>query len=137
MGPPTRGQPVTDLHLDTHVVVWLAAGEFERIPPSLHQRLAADSLRVSPMVRLELTYLHEKGRLSEPAGRILDQLEQAIGLVEATGSFGAAVRAAETLTWTRDPFDRMIAADALVSFATLATKDEAIRGALGQYAVWD
>jgi len=128
---------VTDLHLDTHVVVWLAAGEFDRIPHSLQQRLESDSLRISPMVRLELTYLHEKGRLSEPAGRVLDQLEHAIGLVEAPGPFGAAVRAAESLIWTRDPFDRVIAAHALASFATLATKDEVIRRSLGAYTVWD
>jgi PIN domain nuclease of toxin-antitoxin system len=128
---------VTDLHLDTHVALWLYLGEHDRIPSGLRERLGADALRVSPMVRLELVYLHEIGRLVPPAHRVLDELAHAIGLVEESMAFGAVVKAAETLTWTRDPFDRMIAAHALVSFATLATSDEKIRKALGPYAVWE
>ena len=128
---------MTDLHLDTHVVVWLAGNESERIPASLRQRMADDSLRVSPIVRLELTYLHEIGRVAEPAHRVLAELEHSIGLVEDPMSFTAVAKAAEMLTWTRDPFDRMIAAHALVSFATLATSEEKIRQALGSQAVWD
>ena len=128
---------MTDLHLDTHVVLWLYVGEHHRIPFALRERMATDPLRVSPMVRVELVYLHEIGRLDPPAHRVLDELEHSIGLVEDPMSFGAVAKAAETLTWTRDPFDRMIAAHALVSFATLATSDETIRKALGSYAVWD
>jgi len=128
---------VTDLQLDTHVVVWLYAGEHDRIPAGIRERLAVEPLRVSPTVRMELTYLHEIGRLAAPAARILDELEHSIALTEDATAFGAVVRAAETLTWTRDPFDRLIAAQALVSFSTLVTKDDNIRQALGTYAVWD
>ncbi|MDQ6525282.1 PIN domain-containing protein [Nocardioides sp. LHD-245] len=127
---------MTALHLDTHVVVWLYAGEHARFPDPVRERLAADPLRISPIVRLELTYLHEIGRITVPAARIVDELERAIGLEEDVTPFGAVTRAAEALSWTRDPFDRLIAAQALVSFATLATKDDVLREGLGQYAVW-
>lgn len=127
---------MTALHLDTHVVVWLYAGEHERFPDVLRGRLAEDPLRISPMVRLELTYLQEIGRITVPAARIIDELERAVGLAEDATPFGAVIHAAEALSWTRDPFDRLIAAQALVSFSTLATKDDVLLEALGQHAVW-
>lgn len=40
-------------------------------------------------------------------------------------------------TWTRDPFDRLIVAQALEARCPLATKDSRIRGVLGDRAVWD
>ena len=125
------------LHLDTHVVVWLYAGEHARIPADLRRRLTVDPLRVSPMVRLELTYLHEVGRLTEPSYRILAELKAAVGLEEDRTSFADVMTAAEPFTWTRDPFDRVIAAQAAASFGTLATKDEAIRRHLPDITVWD
>ncbi|MCX6399288.1 MAG: PIN domain-containing protein [Propionibacteriales bacterium] len=128
---------MTDLHLDTHVLVWLYAGEHSRFPERLRERLAVDQLRFSPMARLELTYLHEIGRIGAPADRIIDELQRSIGLVEDRTAFDAVIRAAETQTWTRDPFDRIIAAQSLVAFASLATKDERVQQGLGQYAVWD
>lgn len=128
---------MTDLHLDTHVVVWLFAGEHDRLPEDLRQRLENTPLRVSPMVRLELAYLHEIGRLTVPASPMLAELERSIGLTEDTTRFSTVAHAAEAQTWTRDPFDRVIAAQALVSFATLVTRDRNIRTALGQHAIWD
>lgn len=128
---------MTDLHLDTHAVIWLYTGKHDQFPDALRQRLAVEPLRVSPMVRLELTYLHEIGRLMPRAGQVLDELERSVGLVEDPIQFDAVAKAAEMLTWTRDPFDRMIAAHALVSFATLVTKDEVIRKAMPRYTVWD
>lgn len=128
---------MTDLHLDTHVVVWLFAGEHDRLPTDLRRRLADTPLRVSPMVRLELAYLHEIGRLTVPASPILAELERSIGLAEDTTPFATVASAAEAQTWTRDPFDRVIAAQSLVAFATLVTRDQRIRKALGQHAIWD
>lgn len=128
---------MTDLHLDTHVLVWLYAGEHARFPEGLRERLAVDPLRFSPMARLELTYLHEIGRIATPADRIIDELQRSVGLSEDTTPFAAVVKAAEMQTWTRDPFDRVIAAQSLVAFGSLATKDDRVRRGLGQYAVWD
>ncbi|HWJ67213.1 MAG TPA: PIN domain-containing protein [Nocardioides sp.] len=127
---------MTALHLDTHVVVWLYAGEHARLPDNVRARIEDEALVCSPMVRLELAYLHEIGRTTVPAHRILDELEHSTGLVEDTTAFPAVARTAESLIWTRDPFDRVIAAQALAAFGTLVTKDDHLRHRLGQYAFW-
>lgn len=125
------------LHLDTHVVVWLYAGEHDRFAEALRQRLDTASLRFSPMVRLELTYLHEIGTLTEAPDRILTELESAVGLGEDTHPFGRVIDMAERTTFTRNPFDRVITAQALCAQALLATKDARIRATHPASTVWD
>jgi PIN domain nuclease of toxin-antitoxin system len=46
------------------------------------------------------------------------------------------VNAAQGLSWTRDPFDRLIAAHAIVADALLLTADETIRKHL-PLATWE
>jgi len=91
--------------------------------------------RISPIVELELTYLYEVRRVSEPAVAPLSALRQSIGLAVADSSMAALVDAAVALTWTRDPFDRLIAAHAIVAGAPLITADRTILENLPQ-AVW-
>lgn len=79
------------------------------------------------MVRLELAYLHEIGRVSVPPAPVLDELGAQLGLVQCQTPFAAVVLQAEAQTWTRDPFDRLIVAQAMVNNADLVTKDQAIR----------
>ncbi len=81
---------------------------------------------VSPIVELELTYLHEVGRVTEPATAPLTALRKTIGLQVADVSLVTLARAASELSWTRDPFDRMIAAQAIVADAPLLTADRRI-----------
>jgi PIN domain nuclease of toxin-antitoxin system len=85
---------------------------------------------------LELTYLYEVGRVSEPASAPLTALRRSIGLEVADGSLAEVVQAAVGLTWTRDPFDRLIAAHAIVAGSPLITADRAIRDNL-PLAIWD
>ncbi len=125
------------LHLDTHVVVWLYAGLHDRFPASLRERLNEASLRFSPMVRLELGYLHEIGRIVDEPRRILAELATAMGLVEDAQPFGRVVDLAERMTFTRDPFDRIIVAQALAARDLLVTKDERILAAHPDQAIWD
>jgi len=126
----------TSLHLDTHAAVWLYAGEHDRLPPGVRRRITVDPLRVSPLVRLEITYLHEVGRLTEPAHRILGELQRSVGLEEDDTSFARVVDVAEAFTWTRDPFDRMIAAQAVAASADLVTKDGTMRSNLPDSTLW-
>lgn len=91
---------------------------------------------MSPVVELELTYLYEVGRVSEPAARPLTALRGSIGLEVADVSTAQLVQAAADLSWTRDPFDRLIAAHAIVANVPLVTADETIRRNLS-LAVWD
>jgi PIN domain nuclease of toxin-antitoxin system len=91
---------------------------------------------MSPVVELELTYLYEVGRVAEPALAPIDALRRSIGLQVADVSMAALMRAATGLSWTRDPFDRMIAAHAIVADVPLVTADRTILDNL-PLATWD
>ncbi|MFP4378280.1 MAG: type II toxin-antitoxin system VapC family toxin [Spirochaetales bacterium] len=124
------------LHLDTHVVVWLYAGDRSRFP---HRALAAldhGRLVYSPAVRLELAFLHEINRIRVGAVEILSYLRDRIGLVPDDIPYLVAVGAAESLSWTRDPFDRLITGSASAGSQPLLTRDTLIR-ANYPGAVWD
>ena len=97
--------------------------------------LETEEAFISPIVELELTYLHEVGKVSEPAAAPLSALRRSIGLQVADVSLEAIVAAAASLNWTRDPFDRLIAAQAIVADAPLLTADRTILEHLPQ-ATW-
>ncbi len=90
----------------------------------------------SPIVELELTYLYEIGRVSKPASAPLASLRRSIGLQPADLPLTELIQAATGLSWTRDPFDRLIAAHAIVANAPLVTADETIRENL-PLAIWN
>lgn len=124
------------IYLDTHVVVWLYAEGAAALPEMAVQMLEeASEIRISPMVRLELQYLYEIGRVNQPALIVLDALESSLGLSVCHSPFSAIVREAEAHSWTRDPFDRIIVAHAALHDAQLLTKDETIRANYAK-AVW-
>lgn len=91
---------------------------------------------MSPIVELELTYLYEVRRVTEPATAPLAALRKGIGLQVADASLAALTQAASDLSWTRDPFDRLISAHAIVADAPLVTADRTILDNLS-LAVWD
>ena len=53
-------------YLDTHVVAWLYEGLVEKLSSPARQAIEDSTLLFSPMVELELQYLHEIGRLTVP-----------------------------------------------------------------------
>ncbi len=114
------------IHLDTHVVVWLFQGDRQRLQPVAH-RLEASHLIISPMVALELQYLYEIGRLRVSAREVLSFLLDRHGLRESAHPLTDVVRVAVGLTCTRDPFDRLIAAQAMVEDVPLLTIDGILR----------
>lgn len=67
---------------------------------------------------------------------MLAALRQELGLEVSDGSIAELGQAAMDLSWTRDPFDRLIAAHAIVANTPLVTADETIREHL-PLAVWD
>jgi PIN domain nuclease of toxin-antitoxin system len=113
--------------LDTHAVAWLYAGEIERFTDGGRRRIEEDDLVVSPMVELELQYLRETGRLTVDAAGIVDFLARSIGLRVDDEAFPDVVRESLIQSWARDPFDRLIAAQAALRAAPLLTKDRTIR----------
>ncbi len=114
------------IYLDTNAVVWLAGDQTQLSPQVRATVNAAQQLLISPMVRLELTYLYEIGRLAHPAQAVLDHLATALPLRECDRPFVAVVLAAADLSWTRDPFDRLITAQAALGADTLLTRDMTI-----------
>ena len=113
--------------LDTHIVVWLYAGMVEKLSESAKHTIEMDFLLYSPIVALELQYLHEIGRLRVGSDKILMALQEDIGLQPTDLSLGVIIATAKSLTWTRDVFDRIIVATAMAAEARLITKDTTIR----------
>jgi PIN domain nuclease of toxin-antitoxin system len=113
-------------YLDTHVVAWLYAGEVQRFPAPARHHLERSELRISPAVCLELQYLYEIRRVQGPALEVVSHLTQALGLKVCDLPFSRVASAALEQSWTRDPFDRLITAQAACQQAWLLTKDETI-----------
>ena len=116
--------PVT--YLDTHIAALLFAGSVKRVPRGVRQLLGESLLRVSPMVLLELDYLREVGRINPTSSDILRGLEAYLGVSVCEIPFPRIVHEASRLTWTRDPFDRIIVAHAAVTSSVLLTRDRSI-----------
>lgn len=116
------------VYLDTHVVVWLFAGELHKLSPRAIELIEANELLISPMVMLELELLHEIGRLSYSHETILTSLAESIDLRVCDLPFASITREATRHTWTRDPFDRMIVAHAASrNNSILLSRDRKIR----------
>ena len=123
------------IYLDTHVVAWLYAGELGLLPQTVRHLLETEELLISPMVELELQYLYESGRTTQPGRAVVDALDEEIGLARCGLPFGQVIAAALDQGWTRDPFDRVIVAQARARRLPLLTKDRSILDNYGD-AVW-
>ena len=115
------------LHLDTHVVIRLYAGERDYFPSRAVAALDHGRLVYSPIVELKVQYLNEIGRITVGPEAIFPYLADRIGLAPDETPYMVVIRAARPLSWTRDPFDRLITAAALASGHPLLTRDRAIR----------
>ena len=124
------------IHLDTHVVVWLFAGELDRLSKAACAAIEEEPLAICPIVTLEIEYLYEIGRLERPEEDIIGRLQARIGLRYCSTPWHEVVTQAVPLSWTRDPFDRLIVAAALAEDARLLTKDVVIRQNCAR-AFWD
>lgn len=116
------------VYLDTHVVVWLYAGLTERFSEPVRGLINDHEVFISPIVRLELQYLHEVQRVTDEAHTIVADLANRIGLQVCSRPFNQIVTRALTCTWTRDPFDRLIVANAALRDNYLVSKDQTILG---------
>ena len=115
------------IHLDTHVVCWLYAGRVDLLSRPAREAIELNALALSPMVALELQYLREIGRIRHGPKRLIAALHADLGLSLSDLPFAAVAARAQTFSWTRDPFDRLIAAEAAVARARLVTRDDILR----------
>ncbi len=124
------------IYLDTHAVVWLYSGELHFFSEKACQLIEENELLISPLVLLELQYLFEIKRITVEPTVIFDSLAESVGLQKCRASFAQVIAEAMRISWTRDPFDRIITATAMIHQAPLLTKDETIRREY-KLAVWD
>lgn len=115
--------------LDTNALIWLEQGH-RRARPLLED---GRRLHLSPATLLELQFLHEVGRIRIDTASLSALEDDERWQLDEPPAAAWFARAAG-LTWTRDPFDRLIAAHALLRRWRLATGDGALAAQLGPSA---
>lgn len=123
------------IYLDTHIVVWLYAGKIDKLSDKTRETINDNPIFISPIVRLELQYLYEIERITEKADVIVTDLSDKIGLQVCDKNFKNIINSALNYSWTRDPFDRIIVANADLNQSVLLTKDKNILKNYGK-AIW-
>jgi PIN domain nuclease of toxin-antitoxin system len=121
--------------LDTHVVIWLYEGLTHKFPKATQKIIDEHDLKISAASFLELQFLYEINRITKDASEITDDLHLRVGLQIADSNLALIAKQAQPLHWTRDPFDRLIVADALLLQCQLITKDRTILENCEQ-AIW-
>lgn len=113
--------------LDTHIIVWLYFGLVKKLSNKEKQAIEDYDLYASPIAMLETQYLFETKKINIDANTVFSFLKNSIGLEVSTLDFISIAQAALKLNWTRDVFDRIIVAEALLGNAHLLSHDRLIR----------
>jgi PIN domain nuclease of toxin-antitoxin system len=112
--------------LDTNALIWLESGHRRARP----LRSGRQPIYISPISLLEIQFAQEAGRLRVAADDVLALAHDDRWLVDEP-PVTAWIAAAAHLSWTRDPFDRLLAAHAEVRGWRLATADAMLLEHLG------
>lgn len=110
------------LLLDTHVFLWWLSDD-PQLGPVLRAEISdgVNEVRVSSITIAEIAIKQSLGKLSAPAGLLGSLAEVGFEELPFISSHAAAL---ENLPWHhRDPFDRMLIAQASVDGLTLASHD--------------
>ena len=113
--------------LDTHFLLWILTGarRLERYP--WLERYAPWG--VSPISLLEIQFLAEAGRLDVQQPEFTKALSRDPRFVIDEVPLVALVEKALPMSWTQDPFDRLLAAHSTARRTPLCTTDRAIQAA--------
>ncbi|MBW4556439.1 MAG: PIN domain-containing protein [Trichormus sp. ATA11-4-KO1] len=114
------------IYLDTHVVVWLYSGLTDKLSELAKSIINGNEVYISAIVRLELQYLYEIKRITDESDVIITELSEQIDLKICNKNFNEIISITLTINWTRDPFDRIITANAQVNNNILLSKDQNI-----------
>lgn len=119
------------LLLDTHVVLWLL-GDSARLPAGWTAAIAsAEHVALSAVVGWEVAVRRSLGRLTAPDPDEMADVLTSAGYEHLEVSWAHAVASAELPWHHRDPFDRLLVAQAVTEDLTLVSVDPAV----GQYDV--
>jgi PIN domain nuclease of toxin-antitoxin system len=112
------------LLLDTHIALWAITGD-ATLDDEFLDRLRHDpDIFLSPVSLWEITIKQATGKLTGPAdlaGQVRD-----MGFGELPVTYRHAIAAGRLPPHHRDPFDRMLVAQAAVEGLTLVSRDESI-----------
>jgi len=111
--------------LDTHFLLWIVAGADRLADFPWLERYRPWG--VSPVSLLEVQFLSEVGRVEVRNPEFTDTLLRDSRFVIDEVPLVSLIRRSIDLTWTRDPFDRLIAAHSSVRRLPLCTTDRVIR----------
>ena len=114
------------IQIDTHMVIWLAERRVSALSSTALRLAQREDLEISPMVLMELETLHESAKLKNEPNRLVGVVERDFGLTVSKTGFAEVIDAARGFAWTRDPFDRLIVANAMTDGARLITADATI-----------
>jgi PIN domain nuclease of toxin-antitoxin system len=127
------------LLLDTHTYIWWALGDSKRV--SMRARKAVEAraaaIYVSAISVYEMTYKHRIGGLPK-VGQLIRRLDEDMaerGFLPLPVSLEHGRRAGELADEHGDPFDRLLAAQAIVEDMAIVSNDEKL-SALGAKRVW-
>jgi len=126
---------VVKAFLDTHAAVFLWEGRVEAFGAGARQLLERAALFVSPLVRLELAFLKEVGKIKVEPDLIVGTLLADLGVTVAKDPLESLIPLAMPLGWTRDPFDRLLVATAILHRAPFVTRERGIHEHFAE-AVW-
>ncbi len=126
------------LLLDTHALVWWLE-DSPRLAPRVAEMVKApdNQIFVSAVSAYEAAYKHHRGRWPEvgPLVAAFEAIVLAQGFDLLPLSAAHAIRAGAFPREHRDPFDRMLAAQAMVEGLALVSKDKGLKG-MGAEVVW-
>ena len=120
------------IHLDTHILVRLLAGDDALGSPLidlLSETLSRSELAVSAMVFTEVAQLHLRGRVDlgmSPERWMRERIRDGLRVVPVTVEIAVRSAMLETTDFHGDPVDRLIAATAIQGDHTLVTADRKI-----------
>ncbi|MEU7612027.1 type II toxin-antitoxin system VapC family toxin [Micromonospora sp. NPDC049204] len=112
------------LLLDTHVALWAITGDSTLGAEFLDRLRHEPDIFLSPVTLWEITIKQSAGKLGGPpdlAERVRD-----MGFQELPVTHAHAIAAGRLPAHHRDPFDRMLVAQAITESLTLASRDASI-----------
>jgi len=115
------------LFLDTHVLIWLFLRDRSLFSESALILIDSADIYLPNISILELQFLYEIGKLLVKPEIIIEELEETINLLKVHSNMSDIIQTALSISWTRDPFDRLMVAESIFHKANLLTKDREIR----------
>jgi PIN domain nuclease of toxin-antitoxin system len=112
------------LLLDTHVLLWLLAGEQSRFGPKALQAFGERAALVSAATVWEVAIKRRLGKLHAPSNLVETVAAAGLHLLSITASHAEHV--ADLPDFHRDPFDRVLVAQARLENLTIVTADEVV-----------